>query len=121
MPTQRAAVVLRYYEGVLMPTLDVLREAFDELESRATAASHDLLLATDTVAPARRPLAGMRAALPIAATATAVAVLAVAVTRHEAAIRTLLSVADLDDRELWARMAAGDAQSLGELFDRHHR
>jgi RNA polymerase sigma-70 factor (ECF subfamily) len=32
-----------------------------------------------------------------------------------------LIVTDLDDRELWARMAGGDAQSLGELFDRHHR
>src|SRR5882757_457958 len=28
---------------------------------------------------------------------------------------------DLDDRELWGRMAAGDAESLGALFDRHHR
>lgn len=27
----------------------------------------------------------------------------------------------LNDRELWAQMSRGDADSLGELFDRHHR
>ena len=32
-----------------------------------------------------------------------------------------MGVTDLDDRELWGRMAAGDTESLGVLFDRHHR